>query len=188
MRAIDQGEPLLGGEGDGRDASGCEGFACRHWTVIAHHGLAFTNHDERCVRERGEVAGCADRSSARDERHDVVVEQLNEYLDYRTSHTAMPTAKTCEQQALHATYNLGVEWFAHTSCVRAEEIPLNVGRLARLHAVSRQRTKSRVDPIDRVDAICRRIHNCPCVYNGGNRGVIDQNGASLPRHSNKIIN
>jgi hypothetical protein len=68
LRAVDEGEALLGGEHDGREAGARKGRRTGH-ALAGIKGLAFADHHRRHVRERREVAGGADGTLFRDHRH-----------------------------------------------------------------------------------------------------------------------
>ena len=62
LRAVEEREAFFGFERDGRNVCALHGFAAGENFVPDMSARAFADHDLREVRERSEVAGCADRT------------------------------------------------------------------------------------------------------------------------------
>jgi hypothetical protein len=85
LRAVDQRQPLLGRQLQRLDAGAAQQRRGGRAPAVDQH-LAFAQQRERHVRQRRQVAGGADRSLARDVRHQPGVVHRDQGVDHLRSH------------------------------------------------------------------------------------------------------
>jgi len=81
LRAVDQGEPLLGLERDWRNARTPHRLGARHEGPLADPRLPFPDHRKRQMRERGQIPRRADGALRRDARVHARVEHRDEHVN-----------------------------------------------------------------------------------------------------------
>ena len=97
--AVDQRQAFLGGEANGGETGGAQGFLGWHAAALVID-LAHAHQRARDVGGRHQVAGCAHRSVARDHRDDALVQQVLQRRDQFPTHRGGAPGK-CGQAEEH---------------------------------------------------------------------------------------
>ena len=147
VRAVDQGEPLLGGEHDGLEARARQRRRAGH-PLAGELGLALADQHEREVRERREVARGADRPAARDHRDDAALQQPEQQLDQLHADARVPPPQRRREQQHHAAHDLGLERRARPDGVRAQQVDLQLGRVGGVDPHGRELAEAGGDAVD----------------------------------------
>ena len=100
------------------------------------------------MRERREIAGCADGSLRGDARQDVVLEELHQALDDQGTHTRAAHGQHLRAQRDHRAHDGCGEIGTHTTGVAAQEIVLQRADLASADPSLGEGAKTRVHSID----------------------------------------
>ena len=129
MCAVDEGEPLLGGQLDGSESRSRERLRSVH-PLPAERRLALADEYEREVRERGQISRRSDRAPAGDHGHDLALEQPEHQLHQLGSRARVTPAQGGGEQQQHAAHHLVLERGTRAHGVGAQEIDLQPGRIA----------------------------------------------------------
>ena len=138
--------------------------------------LTLANQRQRHVRQRREIAGCADRTLRRDQRQDIGVEQGEQGIDDLIADTRKADRKTVCLEQHDAPDDVIRQRLAGARAMTAHQVVLQRRGLLGGNFPVRERAKAGVDPItdfaagedfvDRCDApghaLARRIGERAC--------------------------
>ena len=165
LRAVEQRESLLRPEHDRRQSRRCERVAPWHRATIESCFTLADQHGGQ-MRERRQVAGCADRSLRGDARHDTGVRKCDERFDHAPAHAGMPACERSRLQRDREADDGVVEQRARAGGMRKHERTLQLGKARRVDARACEEAKPRVDA---VDGRPRGDHACDGVGGGVDR-------------------
>ena len=171
LGAVEQGQALLGGQGQRLEAGHGQGFG--GWQPLALvAGLAFTQQHQRHVRQRGEVAGGAHRTLQRDVRVDFGVDQGDQRVDDLATDAGEATAEAVDLQHHDQAHQVVIQRRADTGGVGQHQRALQVFQVVAGDAGRGQQAETGVDAVggtvfgnDLLDA--------------GNAGVDGRRGAGV---------
>ncbi len=125
--AVDQRQPLLGGQLQRAQAGRVQGFGGGHpGAVLAHHPALAEQHD-RAVGEGRQVTGGAQRAVFRDPRGDAVIEQVDQALREHRPHPGAAHRERAHPQQHHRPHHLAGHRRADPGGVRADQRVLQLG-------------------------------------------------------------
>jgi hypothetical protein len=147
LRAVEEREPFLRCEREGREARGCETLRGRHHAIAVAHG-ADAHQGRGHVRERGQVARRADRALRRDARIDARVQQRHHRVDDLGPHSGETAREARHLEQHDEAHHRIVERRADADAMREDQVLLQqlelVGRDVRL----RELAEAGVDAVD----------------------------------------
>ena len=147
-RAVDQGQPLLGLEGDRGEAGAAQRLGPRQPLPVIP-GLALADQDQGQVRQRGEVPARPDGAPLGDDRVHPAVQQLTEQInDFRPDARVSLGEDVGPQEDGGPRLRLA-DGIADADGVAAEEVPLQGIAVGRAHEDVAQGAEAGADPVDR---------------------------------------
>ena len=158
MRAVDQREPFLGGQGHRCEAGALQRGAAGHALAVEQR-LALADQHEREVGERREVPGGPDRATAGDHRDDVALQQAEEQLDELDPHARVSAAQRGGEQEHHPAHDLGVERRTGADGMRAQQVDLELGRVGSVDAHRGELSEAGRDAVDDAPGAHRLLHH-----------------------------
>ncbi len=147
LRAVDQREPLLRSEGEGRQAALVQRLRARQQRAV-HVRLALADEHRRQMRERREVPARPDRALTRDARDHVGVEEGDERFDDLRTNPGATERQGLRPEPDHRPHGRGRERRPHPAGMTEHEVSLERPHLLRRHPRLRQGAEPRVDPVD----------------------------------------
>ncbi len=179
LRAVDESEAFLGREDQPLAPHLLERVGGGHHRAgkvdpsLPHQG---GNH----VRQRGEVARCADGPLRGDERHRVGVEQGLQCVDHFAADTRVAPAKANQLEDDHQPRDVARKSFAKPAAVRQDQVALQVGQPVGGNAGLREQAKAGVDSIDGLGRGNDAIDRGGGGIDGGERCVGQAGGRPAP--------
>ena len=129
--------------------------------------------------ERRQVAGGADGALARDDRHDIALEQREHELDQPGAHAGVPAPQRAGEQQQHPAHDLVGERRPGADGVRAHEVDLELRGVGGRDPHAGELPEAGRDAVDRAPARERRLDD---VAGGGDAlavgGVERRRGAA----------
>ena len=125
--AVDEGEPLLGGQLDRREPGRGERLGGRHQRAGRVADRALAHQRERAVGQRRQVAGAAERAVLVHHRRDAVRDQVGQQLRGLAAYAGVPGRQRREPQQHQRPDHLALHLGAGAGGVRADQRPLELG-------------------------------------------------------------
>ena len=170
LRAVHERQPLFGLERDRvRDAH-----------------VALTDHREREVRERREIARRTDAALRGHGRMDPPVQHLNEQLGEHRPHAARAAHQHVGSQQHHRAYGVLCQGLADTGRMAPNEIELQLATLLGRDAHVREFPETGIHAVHRFSALDRGFDGPARLLHSLERLRIEGNGHPVPRYSNDI--
>ena len=146
LRAVEKRQAFLRLQRHGLETRDAQAVH-RARTFTANRDLADAEQHRRHVRERREIAGCADRALHRDDRQHIGVEQRDERVDHFAADAGMTAPEARKLQRHQQTNDRSRHRLAHADRMRQHEIALQQFELVGGNVRAREPSEARVDAI-----------------------------------------
>jgi hypothetical protein len=147
LGAIEQGQTLLGREGE-RSKAGCGEDFCARLPDALKNGFAFADDDQREMRERSQIATRSYRAFGGDDRVDPCIEHGHEQVNELRPHTTVSLGEDIGAQQEHSPRLSFAERLAEAAGVAANQVGLELGQTVGGNAHIGQLAKSGVDAVN----------------------------------------
>src|SRR5215471_2113351 len=111
------------------------------------------------MRERSEIAGCANGSLRRNYGMNFIIQHVAECLYNERAHATKAFGQRIRAKKDHATSFCAAEWFTDPACMRPNEIHLKLADLLGRDANAGEFAKTGVDAICGFAGSDKSIHN-----------------------------
>ena len=112
------------------------------------------------MRQRRQIAACADASLRWNERHRIGVEQALKRLDDERTNARMPAAKANQFQDDHQPGDVARKRVSQSGAMRQDQICLKLGETVGWNAGVCQEAEAVIDSIDRLAARNDALDRC----------------------------
>ncbi len=148
LGAIDQRHAFLWPEAHGRETGALQAFCGgKNFAVVAY--LTDAHQRRRHVRQRCEIARCADRSLCRDARIDLLVGQGQQRLNHFPADAGIALRKRCRFHYQNQPHNLIAQGFAGAGAMRQDQVALEFGQLVVVDTDAGELAEAGIDRVDR---------------------------------------
>jgi len=131
--------------------------------------VAFTDHGQREMRQRRQIAGRTHTALRRHARMYAAIEHVDQQLGDHRSHAAGPAQQHVRPEQHHGAHRVRRQRVANARRVTADEIELQPARLLGRDTHVRELSESRVDAVHRLAALDRRFHRAARLLHGSER-------------------
>ena len=150
--AVDEGEPLFGGELEGFEACALQGFPGRDgFTAFQHQ--AFTDQAQAYVGEGGEVAAGTHGAVLGNGGGEPGVQEVHQRVHQLRADARVAGGERPGPYRHHGPHDLGLDERPHSGGVAAKEGPLELQTIVGRYPRVRQRPEARRHPVDREGAV-----------------------------------
>lgn len=125
------------------------------------------------MRQRREVAGCADRSLRRDPRRHTRVDKANQRLDHAQANPGKAARQAVNFQHHNQTREVVIQRFAYSRRVRQHQRALQVFQVFGRDAGLRQQAKTGVDTVGGATFRQNRVNAGDAVINRRERAFVE---------------
>ncbi|OMP13658.1 hypothetical protein COLO4_01203, partial [Corchorus olitorius] len=166
LRAIDECQAFLGGQRNRLDAGGGQ-CGTRRRAHAVHTHVALAQQGERHVRERRQIARCANGTLGRNARHDAGVQQCQQRVDHDTAHARIAARQTGGLHQQHQPRDVVAQVCTRADGVREDEVALQALQLVRGDLRLGQQAEPGVDAVGRVALGNDGLHGGRRRFDGG---------------------
>ncbi len=185
VRAIDERQPLLGAEDDGRQARAAERFAARQ-SLASVPRLAFAQQHQTQVRQGREIAAGAHRAAhGHDGRH-ARVEEVHEQPQQLYPHAGMPAREAMRQEQHDGADRRDVEGIADAAGMAANQIALQGGEVRLRNLDAAEMAEASSDAVDRAIFRHQALHQSACHADTRGGGGREPHQSGLVRYRDDV--
>ena len=154
---------------------------------VGTQGLALADQHQRQMREGGEIATRADRSTARDDRMDARVQQRDEGFERLDAYARRTAGEDVGPQRHRGAYGLDRQRIADACRVTSQQIGLERAQGVVRDAHVGKRSESGIDAIDGGVAVRRPIHDAAGRGDAGARRIIEDDASVLAGDRRELV-
>ena len=147
LRSVQEREPFLRRKFDRLQARGRQRRGARQQLPV-HARLAFADQHRRKVRERRQIARCADGSLPRNARYDARIGHADDQLDHVPANAGIAAGQRGRLERENEPHRRGVERRTRARAVRAHERALQLGQARVVDPRARKETESGIDAVN----------------------------------------
>ena len=171
VRAVDQREALLGGQGERLDRRGGQRLARRHALARRRPDLALADQRQAAVSERSQVAARAERAVLGDHGVEPCRKQRKHRLRHDRTRARAAHGQRARAQEHHRAHGLALDGRAHAGRVRADQRALKLLAPLRRDPGAGERAEPGRDAVDRLVRAGQALHHRRALLHGGPRLV-----------------
>ena len=186
--AVDEGEPLFGGELEGFEAGALQGLPGRDGFAVFEH-QALTDQAQADVGEGGEVSAGTHGAVLGNGGDEPGVQEIHQRVHELRADARIAGGERPGPYRHHGAHDLWLDETSHAGGVAAQEGPLELQTLVRRYPRVRQRPEARRHPVDRegtldhglyppargaytLPGLRAHLHPCPAPGDGDDGGEV----------------
>ncbi|MFK4545105.1 hypothetical protein RKD29_004701 [Streptomyces tendae] len=184
--AVEEGEALLLSQLDRGDPVRGEQLTGGPHGAVGALGVALAHEGQRAVRQRGEVAGAAQRAVLVHDGGDPGVEHVRHGLRDLRADPGVPGADGLQPQEHQRAHHLALDARAHPGGVRADDVALELGAQLGADVPGRQGAEAGAHAVDRVRLGGQRVHDGAGRGEGRHRLLGKLDPGARARHGENV--